>query len=94
MEFHMTLSCRAHPKLMSLPLAFPQSHNLRVLLDLYDQWMDGLMPSMCLDDVVETIEKLGHKAAVRVGAILLWVLKGHPNLLAVLASGVCGSSED
>jgi hypothetical protein len=43
-----------------------QGQNLRVLMEHYDQWMDRLMPSMALDDVVETIEKLGHRAAVRV----------------------------
>eukprot|EP00045_Choanoeca_perplexa_P001856 m.22067 g.22067 ORF g.22067 m.22067 type:complete len:355 (+) comp11196_c0_seq2:21-1085(+) len=42
-----------------------ESHNLRLLLDSYDQWMDRLMPSMSLSDVVDTIERLGRKAAVK-----------------------------
>ncbi|EGD80732.1 hypothetical protein PTSG_01322 [Salpingoeca rosetta] len=42
-----------------------ETRNLRLLMDHYDAWMDQLMPKMSLSNVVDTIERLGHKAAVR-----------------------------
>lgn len=32
----------------------------------YDAWMDSLMPTLAIPNVVSTIERLGHTAAVRV----------------------------
>eukprot|EP00056_Hartaetosiga_gracilis_P020817 m.21402 g.21402 ORF g.21402 m.21402 type:complete len:232 (-) comp8720_c0_seq1:125-820(-) len=42
-----------------------ESHNLRMLMDQYDVWMDQLVPNVVIPDVVNSIEKLGHKSAVK-----------------------------
>lgn len=38
-------------------------------MQVYEVWMDGLLPRESLDNVVDRLEKIGHKGAVRVSGV-------------------------
>lgn len=45
---------------------FLQTQNLRQLLTVYEVWLDQILPAKAIEDNIETVEKLGHKVAVKV----------------------------
>ena len=38
-------------------------------MQAYEVWMDGLLPRVALSNVVDRIEKMGHKGSVRVSDV-------------------------